>query len=229
MTLDYENFNWFDRPETWTEPCCVIDSWILCKSFYDVYREERYLRLYNRIVTNGLRTFQRQNGGAGCSCCARSGAEEIHSFLYEAYFCCTMRLGEGMRHLFDVKREEKESVVFLLPTSYEDDSLSLSFEPYSSDILAIRSKKPFDLKLYVPRGFSLKGEVGEVKDSFLHLKLEPGEYAFPFVIGRHEENGLHFWGDLLLSKKGEEEEFTPLLDSSLYDEEGLKAIHQRLK
>ena len=27
MTENHENYNWFDRFDTWTEPCAIIDSY----------------------------------------------------------------------------------------------------------------------------------------------------------------------------------------------------------
>ena len=37
-TYDYSNINWFKREDTWTEPCCVIDSMILTKELYLILR-----------------------------------------------------------------------------------------------------------------------------------------------------------------------------------------------
>ena len=94
MTYDYANTNWFGRPDTWTEPCGVVDSLLVAKKLYQITGKPEYLRFFNRCVSNALRTMQRHNGGAGCSCCATGDNYMLKNSLYEAFFCCTMRLGE---------------------------------------------------------------------------------------------------------------------------------------
>ena len=41
MTLTYENFNWFGREDTWTEPCAVVDSLILAIRLFKITAEIR--------------------------------------------------------------------------------------------------------------------------------------------------------------------------------------------
>ena len=43
MTYTYENFNWFGRENTWTEPCAVIDSLIAALYLYRELKDKRYL------------------------------------------------------------------------------------------------------------------------------------------------------------------------------------------
>ncbi len=96
MTLTYENFNWFGREDTWTEPCAVTDSLIAALDLYDATAQPQYLTLARRIWLNGFRLCQRINGGAGPNSCVtvRNGVWEMR--MYEAYFCCTMRTAEGL-------------------------------------------------------------------------------------------------------------------------------------
>ena len=96
MTLTYENFNWFGREDTWTEPCAVTDSLIAALDLYQATSEAQYLTLARRIWLNGFRLCQRINGGAGPNSCVtvRNGVWEMR--MYEAYFCCTMRTAEGL-------------------------------------------------------------------------------------------------------------------------------------
>lgn len=93
MTVNYENQNWFGRPE-WTEPCAVVDSFMVASQLYAATGEERYLPVINRILYNGMLRTQRSNGGFGCDTCATDGVLRTHGF--EAWWCCSMRGGEGL-------------------------------------------------------------------------------------------------------------------------------------
>ena len=96
MTLTYENFNWFGRNDTWTEPCAVVDSFILATKLYNLTSDEKYKTLARRIWFNGLSFCQRENGGAGPNTCVRADQPILKISMYEAPFCCTMRYAEGL-------------------------------------------------------------------------------------------------------------------------------------
>ena len=101
MTLNYENFNWFKRKDTWTEPCAVTDSVILAIWFYNETKDESYKTLARRIWFNGLSNSHRDNGGAGPNKCVYEDNPYLSVFMYEAHFCCTMRYPEGLKYIFD--------------------------------------------------------------------------------------------------------------------------------
>ena len=96
MTLTYENFNWFGREDTWTEPCAVVDSFILATELYKITGTREYLTLSRRIWFNGLQFCQRENGGAGPNTCVTKTQRRLKISMYEAPFCCTMRYAEGL-------------------------------------------------------------------------------------------------------------------------------------
>jgi hypothetical protein len=96
MTLTYENYNWFGRMDTWTEPCAVVDSFILATRLYRLTDEAEYLTLARRIWFNGLQFCQRSNGGAGPNTCVTVNQPILKISMYEAPFCCTMRYCEGV-------------------------------------------------------------------------------------------------------------------------------------
>lgn len=96
MTLTYENFNWFGREDTWTEPCAVVDSFILAIELYNLTKESEYKTLARRIWFNGLQFCQRENGGAGPNTCVTKQQNTLKISMYEAPFCCTMRYAEGL-------------------------------------------------------------------------------------------------------------------------------------
>lgn len=96
MTLTYENFNWFGREDTWTEPCAVIDSLICALYLYRELNDTNYLTLARRIYFNGINLGQRCNGGAGTNSCVTAQNPVLKTEMFEAYFCCSMRLAEGL-------------------------------------------------------------------------------------------------------------------------------------
>lgn len=96
MTLSYENFNWFEKTQNWTEPCAVVDSLILAIKLYRITGEQYYRTLARRICFNGLYFSQRENGGAGPNTCVTAEQPYLRVFMYEAPFCCTMRYAEGL-------------------------------------------------------------------------------------------------------------------------------------
>ena len=104
MTETYQNLNWWGRPETWTEPCAIVDSFMVAGELYKITNDDTYRTLAARIYHNGLATAQRENGGAGTDSIVLDGKNELlYAQLYEAYFCCTMRLAEGLWYVKENK------------------------------------------------------------------------------------------------------------------------------
>lgn len=97
MTLTYENYNWFGRENTWTEPCAVVDSFVLAVRLYGITKKREYRTLASRIWFNGLSFCHRANGGAGPNSCVTKNQPYLSVSMYEAPFCCTMRYCEGLK------------------------------------------------------------------------------------------------------------------------------------
>lgn len=102
MTLTYENYNWFGREKSWTEPCAVVDSLMLAKAFYHHTGEARYLTLARRIWFNGLQFCHRPDGGSGSNSCVTTEAPILFAKSLQNTFCCNMRYVEG---LWDLVRD----------------------------------------------------------------------------------------------------------------------------
>ena len=113
-TENHANYNWFGRP-THTEPCAVIDAFMVGTQLWQITGNPRYLEHAHKMYFNGMGHGQRQNGGFGCDTCL--GAEEVFMRINmpEAWFCCTMRGSEGL-----VRAEEYSFV-------QSGDSLMLPF------------------------------------------------------------------------------------------------------
>jgi hypothetical protein len=101
MTYTYQNLNWWGRPDTWTEPCAVIDSLMLSLELFKATCRPEYRTTAARIWHNGFATLQRANGGAGTDTVitAESPWNALAADMYEAPFCCTMRLAEGLWYI----------------------------------------------------------------------------------------------------------------------------------
>lgn len=98
MTENYANYNWFERYDTWTEPCAIVDSYMLAVQLWQQTRRPEYLDVAERIYYNAICHGQRANGGFGCDNCPGKGARTMRLKVStpEAYWCCTMRGGEGL-------------------------------------------------------------------------------------------------------------------------------------
>lgn len=105
MTYTYQNLNWWGRPDSWSEPCAIVDSLMLALELHEVTGEESYRKIAARIYHNGFSTLQRDNGGAGTDMivCDGSTSDYIKARMYEAFFCCTMRLAEGLWYINENK------------------------------------------------------------------------------------------------------------------------------
>ena len=235
MTDDYQNVNWFLKNESWTEPCCVIDSFILAKHLYLITKENKYLVLFNRIYLNGLRTFQRINGGAGCTSVAKDGKTELKVILYEAFFCCSLRAGEGMYELATSIFKSGDKYLFMLPEGFEDETLKAKIDLYEEKVLKIEFKKPAIVSIYVPEGF--KSEYPQ-KDNQITINSNGGNIVnIPFELEIHKDGYRYMVGDMLLSKKAlhidktffiNDNQYSYIYDSSKFNEKELGKLTQLL-
>lgn len=95
MTANYENLNWFERP-TWTEPCAIIDSFMVAVQLWQLTGKTAYLEDAHLIYYNAIAHTQRTNGGFGLDSCVRPEEPSLYVNDDEAWWCCTMRGGEGL-------------------------------------------------------------------------------------------------------------------------------------
>jgi hypothetical protein len=119
MTANYANYNWFDRPY-WTEPCAIVDSYLLAINLFTDSGNPRYLDTANRILYSGLGHAQRSNGGFGCDTCVKDDVPAIRAHSdgdYEAHWCCTMRGAEGLCSAAESAVMQREDAIWF--TNYE--------------------------------------------------------------------------------------------------------------
>ena len=96
MTDRAENYNWFCRYDTWTEPCAIVDSLVVAETLWKETGNRDYHDLAARILT-ALVGHQRDNGGFGLrKTFPRGSGAPVVDHTYEAHWCCTMRGGAGL-------------------------------------------------------------------------------------------------------------------------------------
>ena len=213
MTKDYSNLNWFKRPDTWTEPCCIVDSFMLASQLFEITGEKKYLVLFNRIYLNSFRMAQRSNGGAGCNTCLTESQTHVHGFIYEAFFCCTMRFPEGLRFAKKYSSSWKEGALLinlLFPQEIElcnGARVSIKGDIYqkkTAKLLFSNVKEGFKASVYAPSTvpFEIKGAEASYNDERISFEVkEDCEITIRFSPVVHLEDKLLFAGDMLLVKR----------------------------
>ncbi len=221
MTLDYENINWFNKIDSWTEPCCVIDSFILAHDLYLITKDNKYLKLFGRISTNGPRIFERDNGGAGCASILYTKDSILKCHMYEAWFCCSMRFGEGLKCLSLSRLIElsKDKYLALYPDKYDKDGISLDIDYYCNKSIKVKSNKDIDLLIYIPDGFIVKSSNTEyeIKDNLINIKVsKDNEVLIECELSINKEKDIYFMGDMLLTRKDIHTDPIVLIDGMKY-------------
>jgi hypothetical protein len=124
MSANYENYNWFGRP-THSEPCAIIDSYIVANYLWRFTQNPIYLEDAQHIYYNAIGATQRDNGGFGCNTCSGAQNPNLGMSIYEAYWCCTMRGGEGLSRVAQYTYYTKGNNIFL--TDFLTNKASIHF------------------------------------------------------------------------------------------------------
>lgn len=215
MTNDYSNINWFNRKSSWTEPCCIVDSIILCGQLFDITNDVKYIKLFNRIYLNSIVVSQRGNGGAGCNTCLVDSNIDIKAYLYEAFFCCTMRLAEGLRFIKkyscyyfnnEIIITNLEGFKFLLDNNEIIEVKGDIYKKLNVDISFKNIKKNMEIAIYLPENIDFTTDISDYiyKDNLFKFKIDSDlNINFKFRLKVHQEEHKNFVGDKLLVKRNE--------------------------
>lgn len=176
-TETYENYNWFGRPD-WTEPCAVVDSYILSTWLWQITGKPEYAEDAQLIYYNALGFEQRNNGGFGTNNCSGTNSVFLHADLNEAYWCCTMRGGEGLASVAQSQFFKSNQSIYI--TSFGNASLNMKF---GNDSLCLTEKTAY------PFAEEVTFEVKETNLNFApELKLfVPGWIAEPEIFINSEK------------------------------------------
>jgi hypothetical protein len=207
MTKDYANINWFGRKDTWSEPCCIVDSYMIAINLFKISNDNRYLIIANRIYLNAIRNAQRSNGGVGCNTCLTDTNSECKMYLYEAYFCCTMRFGEGLiyfRNNFFIEREKEFLITTINSLTYKNNKecIKIRGDIYNKKkmIINVNANKP--VRIYLNNHIKIVSDDNDVirDENFLILMNKHKKYVIKLDIPYYFENNEYFAGDMLLVK-----------------------------
>lgn len=216
MTIDYSNINWFGRPDSWTEPCAIVDSFIISSKLYTFTRDYRYLKLANRIYHTAIRSAQRSNGGAGCNTCVcGEGNNELKVAIYEAFFCCTMRLAEGLKEISDFQAAiVDDAILIALQGSFRKEfgdgsAIDCDFVNQLKGTAHINVKNASQsfIRIYIPGGCKISGKKPyQVRNNFLIFSINGNqEFVFDYELTPYSEiiqgREVYFIGDTMLTKK----------------------------
>lgn len=196
MTENYANDNWFGRPE-WTEPCAVIDSYMLASGLFDNTGELRYLRMAHRILYNAMWFAQRSNGGFGCDSCVGAQEPLLHpkEEYFEAYWCCTMRGGEGLARAAENMVRMDADTLYILHPGDLDIALHVQHVRLRADfprdtriMLDMEGEGSWkSVRLYLPEGAdSVRILQGEGEEA-VSAGLDEGSITIPFCPGSRTE------------------------------------------
>jgi DUF1680 family protein len=113
-TDHYANYNWFGLPR-WTEPCAVIDSFLISQELWEATGKEGYLNDAHHILYNAIGHAERMNGAFGTDQCVGAKIKQrkevsdgtpweesndailfARALTYEVFWCCNMRGGDGL-------------------------------------------------------------------------------------------------------------------------------------
>jgi len=127
MTENEANWNWFGRPATWTEPCAVVDSFLLTLELWRVTGEPAYLGDAHRIFYNGLGYGQKPHGGFGCDSLAGAegdssgdGGLGLTNRIWDVTWCCNMRGACGLAGAAGARADWRPQDRALLLPLYSD-------------------------------------------------------------------------------------------------------------
>ena len=168
MTENFENYNWFGRYDTWTEPCAIVDSYILAVELWQHTGLAQYRDYAELIYYNAICTTQRFNGGFGCDTCPglATGTKELKVSSDEAHWCCTMRGGEGLGRAVSYAVFSRR------------DNVELPFYRRGEYNVPMRHGRFFKFHLYTdyPMGSEVRIRIEHAPQNIVTLKLAVPEW-----------------------------------------------------
>ncbi len=94
MTENYENYNWFGRPE-WTEGCAIVDSFTVAVRLWRLTGRTEYLADAQLILFNALLSNQK-DGDFGTNNCVGPNGQLFLKPGSPAPWCCSVWGGKGL-------------------------------------------------------------------------------------------------------------------------------------
>lgn len=257
-TENYANFNWFGKTDTWTEPCAVIDSYILAYELFSATGDAEYLETAHRICYNAIYYAQRVNGGFGCDRCVGPESKVLGfngDGIAEAYWCCTMRGADGLSNIAANMLSLDDNGIKITDyhnADYSDENIELSIKtefPKNGSIKIDVHKKTDRMEyieLYIPQyaeASELKANGGEIKaqaGAMNRIRLYVDETSIslnfnislkikePFGNNTGKDRFALWHGTLLLGTKPDENIISPIAENAVCKGMGVYEIDGRI-
>ena len=207
-TEHYGNFNWWGKPR-WTEPCGIIDSYIIAAWLWRLTDNAQYIEDAHHIFYNAGISSQRVNGAFGNDYCLGADLLKYEPWndgnidmrfviprTYEIYWCCTMRAGELFEKAFATIFAAENNTVHL--AFYHNCEATLSLQsgnikikettgyPYEGniqlEILESNISEPIDFKIHVPDLWRTNdAAVVKINDKPVEILVEEGCFSIPII------------------------------------------------
>jgi len=140
MTESYEIYNWFGIYKAWTESCGLVDSYMVATALWKYTQDPKYLAYLDLIYYNAICHIERANGGFGCDNNPGYATNFINVYADEAWWCCTMRGGEGLSRVAENSYFTRCDTLYIV--HYADNTALLNFGKSSISIQQ-STKYPF--------------------------------------------------------------------------------------
>lgn len=145
MMEDYANYNWFRRYDAPSEPCAIVDSYIVAMKLWELTQKPEYLPYLDLIYYNALSHSQRNNGGFGCDIFDKPDSCHLSVRIPEAHWCCTMRGADGLAHVAKTIYYTNANSLYLL--HFVDNESNIHFSKNKSLRVLQNSTYPFGNKI----------------------------------------------------------------------------------
>jgi hypothetical protein len=190
MTENYENYNWFNRPEH-TEGCAIVDSLTDALKLWQItgkneYLEDAHLILFNALLSNQM------EGDFGVNSCVGAKDQLFIKHILPAPWCCSVWGGKGFARAMQYSQFLKNDGLVItilgnntITAKLSDGALTLKQTTgYPHDggvqftVEASESQKERDLLVFIPSwivpeslAVSINGQAAEAKfeNSFLRI------------------------------------------------------------
>ncbi|MBE6667508.1 MAG: hypothetical protein E7607_04265 [Ruminococcaceae bacterium] len=231
-TENHSNTTRFRIPK-WTEPCGIVDSYMLAVELYRATNENEYLETAQKIYLNAISHVQLPNGGMGLENCVGHNDQELLSFLKnqkghitEAYWCCTMRGADGLAYVSNnqcIKTDNTYSFIHLFDCCVTDGNTKISIKtdyPYDGRALVcVEGNIDISLKLFIPDCMSnvrVNGALASFIDNWLSLNADGAaefliEFDIPLIIKKTADGLSKLYHGLLLLGCSDEAKTLPVL------------------
>jgi DUF1680 family protein len=161
----------------------------------------KYAELAQLILYNGVYHAQRGNGGFGCDTCATDGVLTAH--CYEAYWCCTMRGGEGLAAAAAYSVTEDGVIInpVSVDTKVNGKSLKITSGYPFSDTVKIRYEGGGKLRLFVPSfTVGVKCEyISGIDENYVYIDAPDAEFTLKIKCKTWRDGTRVFDGPLMLA------------------------------